>query len=64
MLYDDYAKMGDYNEANQMIELRNDVIVKSKPAIASELLFIPTLLYETHNYKVNNRKLERVLQVL
>lgn len=40
-----------------MIELRNDIIVKSKSHCNSELIYVPTLLYETHNYTVNNRKL-------
>jgi hypothetical protein len=44
--------------------MKNDVIIKSKPSFTSEFLYVPSLLYQTHNYLVSNRKLGRTIEVL
>jgi hypothetical protein len=61
VIYDSYIKMGEYYCAYEMVELRNDCIVKAKEGSTVEFLFVPTMLYEVHSSNVNTRRTDKIM---
>jgi hypothetical protein len=44
----------------ELIELKSDVLVKSKENI-SEIIYVPTILYDSYARKIKERRLATVL---
>jgi hypothetical protein len=59
-----FVKMGDYCSQSEVIEVRSDVIVRSKEGITSEILFAPTLLREHYLTTVTSRRIEAIMERL
>lgn len=64
LLHDSFVKIGDYCSRSQVIEVRSDVIVKSKPDTTSEILFVPTMLHEDYVKMVKSRRIETIMEKL
>lgn len=47
-----------------MIEARNDLLLIATSTIPLQIVYIPVMLYEAHSRKINQRRMQRIAEIL